>query len=95
MPLTRGFAAYASVKRLVKGVICGRFNNRRRAMRATRSRTITVLLAGVGATIAVTATIGAPSAVADPGTLVVCQDGQIVIDGQCAVPDTHANLGHK
>jgi hypothetical protein len=60
-------------------------------MRATKSRTITVLLAGIGATIAVSATIGAPSAVADPGTL-ACQDGQIVIDGQCAVADTHANL---
>ena len=32
-----------------------------------------------------------PSAVSDPGTL-ASQDGQIVVDGQCAVPDTHANL---
>jgi len=59
-------------------------------MRATKSRTITALLVAVGASFAVSATTGAPGAVADPGTI-ACQQGQVVIDGQCAVPDTNAN----
>jgi hypothetical protein len=56
-------------------------------MRPTRSRTITSLLAAVGAGFAVSALIGAPTAVAQPGTI-DCQDGQIVIDGQCNVPSS-------
>lgn len=59
-------------------------------MRATRSRTITSLLAALGAGFAVSAMIGAPTAVAGPNTI-DCQDGQIVIDGQCKVPDTNAS----
>ena len=55
-------------------------------MRATRSRTITSLLAAVGAGFAVSAMIGAPAAVAQ-----VCEAGQVVIDGQCNVPDNNAN----
>ena len=47
-------------------------------MRATRSRTITSLLAAVGAGFAVSAMIGAPIAVAE-----VCQPGHVGIDGQC------------
>ena len=34
--------------------------------------------------------IGAPTAVAQPGTI-DCQGGQIVIDGQCNVPNNNAN----
>ena len=56
-------------------------------MRPTRSRTITSLLAAVGAGFAVSAMIGAPAAIAQPGTI-DCQDGQIVIDGQCNVPSS-------
>ena len=59
-------------------------------MLATSSRIITALLAAAGAAFAVSATIGAPTAVAQPGTI-ECQQGQVVIDGQCAVPDTNAN----
>ena len=59
-------------------------------MRATRSRTITPLLAAVGAGFAVSAMIGAPTAIAQPGTI-DCQAGQVVIDGQCSVPDSNAN----
>ena len=55
-------------------------------MRPTGSRTITSLLAAVGAGFAVSA-IGAPTAIAQPGTI-DCQDGQIVIDGQCNVPSS-------
>ena len=55
-------------------------------MRATRSRTITSLLAAVGAGFAVSAMIGAPAAVAQPGDT-ACAPGQVVIDGQCNVPD--------
>ena len=57
-------------------------------MRAIRSRTITSLLAAVGAGFAVAAMIGAPTAVAQ-----VCEGGQVVIDGQCNVnvPDNNAN----
>jgi hypothetical protein len=55
-------------------------------MRATRSRTITSLLAAVAAGFAVSAMIGAPTAVAQ-----VCEPGQIEIDGQCTVPDNNAN----
>jgi len=50
-------------------------------MRATRSRTITSLLAAVGAGFAVSAMIGAPIAVAE-----VCQPGH-VLDGQCTFSD--------
>ena len=57
-------------------------------MRATRSRTITALLAAVGAGFAVSAMIGAPTAVAQRAC---CEPGQIVIDGQCNVPDNNAN----
>ena len=59
-------------------------------MRATKSRTIPALLVVVGASFAVSATVGAPGAVAEPGTI-ACQQGQIVIAGQCAAPDTNAN----
>ncbi len=59
-------------------------------MRPTRSRTITSLLAAVGAGFAVSAMIGAPAAIAQPGTI-DCQDGQIVIDGQCNVPQVDPN----
>ena len=55
-------------------------------MRPTRSRTITSLLAAVGAGFAVSAMIGAPAAVAQ-----VCEPGQVEIDGQCTVPDSNAN----
>ena len=55
-------------------------------MRLTRSRAITSLLAAVGAGFAVSAMIGAPISVAQ-----VCGPGQVVIDGQCTVPDTNAN----
>ena len=55
-------------------------------MRPTRSRTITSLLAAVGAGFAVSAMIGAPAAIAQ-----VCEPGQVEIDGQCTVPDTNAN----
>jgi hypothetical protein len=49
-------------------------------MRATKSRAISLLAAA----FAVSALIGAPTAVADPATT-DCQEGQIVIDGQCNV----------
>jgi hypothetical protein len=49
-------------------------------MRPTRSRTITSLVAAVGAWFAVSALIGAPVAVAQ-----VCEPGQVMIDGQCTV----------
>ena len=55
-------------------------------MRPTRLRTITSLMAAVGAGFAVSAMIGAPAAVAQ-----VCEAGQVVIDGQCNVPDNNAN----
>ena len=55
-------------------------------MRATRSRTVTSLLAAVGAGFAVSAMIGAPTAVAQ-----VCEPGQVVIDGRCTIPDNNAN----
>jgi hypothetical protein len=59
-------------------------------MRPTSSRTITSLLAAVGAGFAVSAMIGAPAAIAQPGTI-DCLDGQIVIDGQCNVPQVDPN----
>ena len=58
-------------------------------MRPTRSRTIASLLATVGAGFAVCTFIGAPTAVAEPN--IVCEPGQVVIDGQCSVPDDNAN----
>ena len=60
-------------------------------MRPTRSRTITSLLAAVGAGFAVSAMIGAPTAVAQPGDT-ACAPGQVVIDGQCNVPDNNTNI---
>jgi hypothetical protein len=59
-------------------------------MRPTRSRTITSLLTAVGAGFAVSAMIGAPAAVAQPGNT-ACEPGQVVIDSQCNVPDITAN----
>ena len=61
-------------------------------MRPTRSRTITSLLAAVGAGFAVSAMIGAPTAVAQPGNT-ACEPGQVVIDGQCNVPGNNMNIG--
>jgi hypothetical protein len=58
-------------------------------MRATRSRT-TSLLVAAGAAFAVSAMICAPSAGADPATT-DCQAGQVVIDGQCSVPQVNTN----
>ena len=55
-------------------------------MRPTRSRTITSLLAAVGAGFAVSALIGAPPAVAQG-----CEPGQVSNDGQCTVSDKNAN----
>ena len=60
-------------------------------MRPTKSRTITSLLAAVGAGFAVSAIIGAPAAVAQPGDT-ACAPGQVVIDGQCNVPDNANNV---
>jgi hypothetical protein len=60
-------------------------------MRATRSRTITSLLAAAGGGFAVSAMIGAPTAVAEPNTT-DCQPGQVVIDGQCSVPNNANNV---
>ena len=59
-------------------------------MRPTKSRTITSLLAAIGAGFAVSGMIGAPTAVAQPGDT-ACEPGQVVIDGQCNVPDVNAN----
>ena len=56
-------------------------------MRPTRSRTITSLLAAVGAGFAVSAMIGAPAAIAQ-----VCEPGQVEIDGQCNVPNNANNV---
>ena len=58
-------------------------------MRPTKSRTITSLFAAVGAGFAVFAMIGAPPAVAQPD--IACEGGQVVIDGQCTVPDSNVN----
>lgn len=58
-------------------------------MRATTSRT-TSLSAALGAAFAVCGMIAAPIAGADPNTI-ACQPGQVVIDGQCNVPQTNAN----
>jgi hypothetical protein len=60
-------------------------------MRPTRSRTITSLLAAAGAGFAVSVMIGAPTAVAQPGDT-ACAPGQVVIDGQCNVPDNANNV---
>jgi hypothetical protein len=60
-------------------------------MRPTRPRTITSLLAAVGAGFAVSATIGAPAAVAQPGDT-ACAPGQVVMDGQCNVPNNPNNV---
>jgi hypothetical protein len=49
-------------------------------MRATRSRTITSLLAAVGAGFAVSAMIGAPSAVANPNPSGTGQPNQSIED---------------
>src|SRR6476620_4350453 len=63
-------------------------------MRATRSRTITALLATVGAGFAVSATIGAPAAVAQPDDP-TCSNGEIAMDGTCVPPtdNTSTALG--
>ena len=58
-------------------------------MRPTKSRTITSLLAAIGAGFAASAMIGAPTAGAQPD--IACEGGQVVIDGQCNVPDVNAN----
>jgi hypothetical protein len=56
-------------------------------MRPTRSRTITSLLAAVGAGFAVSAMIGAPIAVAQ-----VCDDPRdSVINGKCTYPDNRTH----
>jgi hypothetical protein len=47
-------------------------------------------LAAAGAAFVVSAMIGAPTAGADPATI-DCQAGQIVIDGQCNVPQVGPN----
>jgi hypothetical protein len=47
-------------------------------------------LAAAGAAFVVSAMIGAPTAAADPATT-DCQAGQIVIDGQCNVPQVDPN----
>ena len=60
-------------------------------MRPTRSRTTTALLAAIGAGFAVSTMIGAPAAVAQPGNT-ACEPGQVVIDGQCNVPDNANNV---
>lgn len=58
----------------------------------TTSRTITSLLAAVGAGFAVSAMIGAPVAVGQ-----VCELGQSEINGECIYPDnkTHDVPGGK
>ena len=66
------------------GTLLVETTEKRRAMRATKSRT-TSFLAAAGAAFVVSAMIGAPAAGADPATI-DCQAGQIVIDGQCNVP---------
>ena len=60
-------------------------------MRPPKSRTITSLLAAVGAGFAASAIIGAPAAVAQPGDT-ACAPGQLVIDGQCNVADNANNV---
>lgn len=55
-------------------------------MRAT-SRTVASLFAVVGAALAASAATGAPTALAQPGDI-VCEPGQVVIDGQCSIPTT-------
>jgi hypothetical protein len=55
-------------------------------MRPTRLRTITSLLATVGAGYAVSAMIGAPIAVAE-----FCQPGHVGIDGQCTFSDVNTS----
>jgi hypothetical protein len=63
-------------------------------MRPTRSRTITALLAAVGAGFAVSAMIGAPAAVAQADDL-TCSDGEVALDGTCVPPtdNTSTALG--
>lgn len=45
-----------------------------------------VVLAAIGAAVTAAVAFGAPTAFADPGNTTACQDGQVVIDGQCTVP---------
>jgi hypothetical protein len=59
-------------------------------MRATKSRPISLLAAAVAASAVSALLIGAPTAVADPPTI-DCQEGQIVIDGQCNVGPVDPN----
>lgn len=60
-------------------------------MRTTPSRTVAALLAVVGAALAASATIVAPTALAQPGDI-VCEPGQVVIDGQCGAPNNGNNV---
>src|SRR4029078_10052739 len=53
-------------------------------MRLSKSRT-TALLTAAGAAFALCTMLGAPTPVAQPGPT-GCQEGQVVIDGQCSVP---------
>ena len=59
-------------------------------MRPTRSRTITSLLAAVAAGFAVSATIGAPAALAQPDDL-TCSNGEIALDGTCVPPNDNTS----
>ena len=59
-------------------------------MRPTRSRTITSLLAAVGAGFAVSAMIGAPAAVAQADDL-TCSDGEVALDGTCVPPNDNTS----
>lgn len=56
-------------------------------MRKYAQRSAPLLLAAAFATLAV---IGTPVAVAEPNTI-DCQQGQVVIDGQCAAPPAPTN----
>jgi hypothetical protein len=59
-------------------------------MHATRSRTITSLLAMVGAGLAVPTIIGAPIAVAHSDDL-TCSDGEVALDGTCVPPNDNTS----
>src|SRR4029079_4442784 len=86
----RGIRCFRPGETQVYLLLCGSLAvEKRRAMRATRSRIITSLLAVVGAGFAVSAMIGAPAAVAQPD--IACEPVQVVIDGQCNVPENNAN----
>ncbi len=59
-------------------------------MRPTRSRTITSLLAAVGAVFAVSAIIGVPIAVAQADDL-TCSNGEVALDGTCVPPNDNTS----